>query len=79
MKFNGWVTKYVRTIITVLVLIIGFTVTATTISFQVNANSDDIGRNTVCIDTLGDDISDLKGDIKEVKAILSRIERAVDN
>ena len=79
MKINGWFTSNIRTIITVLVLIIGFTVTATTVSSQVSNNSADIESNKDCIDMLREDISELKGDTKEVKAILTRIERIVDN
>ena len=79
MKVNGWIASNIRTIITLLVIIIGFTVTATTVSYKVGSNREDIDKNTEQVDTLSDDIGVLSGDIQEVKAILSRIERKVGN
>lgn len=78
-----WTLDNIRTIITLFLLIIGFTVTATTVSYRVGANEQEIAENATCIEVMesdfGEDIDELKGDMREVKTIMIRVERMLMN
>ena len=78
-----WIWANFRTVLTIAVILISFIATATLLTYKVGANEAGIANNTACIDDLksdvAEDIGDLKMDMREVKTILERIERKVDN
>lgn len=88
-RFNGWLRKYLAIILTLIVLGAGIIASAATFKSEHDALNRQVVKlekqldkqtvkNLEYIDNNKMAISEIHGDIKEIKAILFRIEKKVD-